>query len=105
MEDAHSTLLQLPCQLTMKDIENITDPDTLNALTNLIQTNNNNNNNNQIFSFFGVYDGHGGRSVSKYAGNKLHLRLIADEAFKSVNYRIAIKSAFLGLDSEIRQGK
>ncbi|OSD07240.1 PP2C-domain-containing protein [Trametes coccinea BRFM310] len=53
-------------------------------------------------TFFAVYDGHGGSAVAKYAGEHLHQRLVADEAYKQKDYPRALKNAFLGTDEDIR---
>ncbi|CDO71449.1 hypothetical protein BN946_scf184909.g43 [Trametes cinnabarina] len=53
-------------------------------------------------TFFAVYDGHGGSAVAKYAGQHLHQRLVADEAYRQKDYPRALKNAFLGTDEDIR---
>jgi len=55
------------------------------------------------FSFFGVYDGHGGQNVAKYSGEQLHLRIARDEAFSLSDYKVAIKNGFLGIDNDLRR--
>ncbi|CAG8617066.1 5293_t:CDS:2, partial [Gigaspora rosea] len=35
------------------------------------------------YSYFGVYDGHGGQNVAKYSGNFLHARIAKDEKFET----------------------
>jgi len=55
------------------------------------------------YSFFGVYDGHGGQNVAKYSGEQLHIRIARDEAFMSSNYKVAIKNGFLGIDNDLRR--
>ncbi|ORX92875.1 PP2C-domain-containing protein [Basidiobolus meristosporus CBS 931.73] len=54
-------------------------------------------------SFFGVYDGHGGRGAAKYSGEQLHQRIIKDEAFLQGDYALAIKNGFLGADSDLKR--
>lgn len=54
------------------------------------------------FSFFGVYDGHGGQNVAKFSGEQLHVRIAKDEAFTRNDYKVAIKSGFLGIDDDLR---
>ncbi|KAK9712610.1 Protein phosphatase 2C 2 [Basidiobolus ranarum] len=53
-------------------------------------------------SFFGVYDGHGGRGAAKYSGEQLHERIVKDEAFTQGDYALAMKHGFLGADSDLR---
>lgn len=53
-------------------------------------------------AFFAVYDGHGGASVAKYAGENVHKKLISDNAYKSKDYPLALKNAFLGTDADMR---
>ncbi|KAI8801255.1 phosphatase 2C-like domain-containing protein [Cladochytrium replicatum] len=54
-------------------------------------------------AFFGVYDGHGGDAVAKYAGEFLHKRVAETEAFRQGNYNVALKKAFLEADEELRR--
>lgn len=53
------------------------------------------------FSFFGVYDGHGGQNVAKYSGLHLHERIACDSSFPN-NMEEAIKSGFLGTDEDLK---
>lgn len=54
-------------------------------------------------SFFAVFDGHGGSTVAKYAGEKLHRRLSLDAEFiKGTDYESILKEIFLGLDADLR---
>lgn len=53
------------------------------------------------YSFFGVYDGHGGQNVAKYSGAHLHERIARDEKF-SIDLEVAIKNGFLGTDEDLR---
>jgi len=55
------------------------------------------------FSYFGVYDGHGGQNVAKYSGEQLHKRIATDDAFKREDYKIAIKNGFLGTDRDLKK--
>lgn len=55
------------------------------------------------FSYFGVYDGHGGQNVAKYSGEQLHKRIANDEAFKREEFKVAIKNGFLGTDSDLKK--
>ncbi|KAF8133793.1 PP2C-domain-containing protein [Boletus edulis] len=52
-------------------------------------------------SFFGVYDGHGGSTVAKFAGKNVHKRLLAEEAYRKKRYDEAMKRAFLGTDEDL----
>ncbi|RKP12587.1 phosphatase 2C-like domain-containing protein [Piptocephalis cylindrospora] len=54
------------------------------------------------YSFFGVYDGHGGVRAAKYSGANLHKRIIQSSHFESGKYKEAIKSGFLGTDVDLR---
>ena len=75
MEDAHTTILDLLKTPTKK------------------------------ISFFAVFDGHGGSTVAKYAGQKLHHRLSLDTEFnKGTDYANILKENFLGLDADLRVG-
>lgn len=52
-------------------------------------------------AFFAVYDGHGGSSVARFAGQNVHKRLVTEESYKQGNYEQALKRAFLGTDEDI----
>ncbi|RHZ57015.1 hypothetical protein Glove_395g56 [Diversispora epigaea] len=54
------------------------------------------------FSFFGVYDGHGGQNVAKYSGDHLHGCIVEDSDFGK-NLELAIKNGFLGIDKKLKQ--
>mmetsp|Transcript_63852 Transcript_63852/g.167222 ORF Transcript_63852/g.167222 Transcript_63852/m.167222 type:complete len:493 (+) Transcript_63852:138-1616(+) len=54
-------------------------------------------------SFFGVFDGHGGRGVSKFAAKHLGDYLKEDEEYKSGNYALALERCFLRVDVELRK--
>ncbi|KAI8802585.1 phosphatase 2C-like domain-containing protein [Cladochytrium replicatum] len=54
-------------------------------------------------AFFGVYDGHGGDAVAKYAGKWLHKRVAENDAFLQGKYDAALKNAFLAADEELRK--
>ncbi|KAJ3389377.1 Protein phosphatase 2C 2 [Entophlyctis sp. JEL0112] len=75
MEDAHTTLLRL-------------DPSIPSTKTR--------------YSFFAVYDGHGGTAVAKYAGNHLHRKITQDPAFAKKDYNTAIKNGFLQTDVDLK---
>nr|GEW02407.1 probable protein phosphatase 2C 60 [Tanacetum cinerariifolium] len=49
-------------------------------------------------SFFGVYDGHGGGSVSKFCAKYLHQQLIKHEAYSSGDLGTAAQKSFLRMD-------
>ncbi|KAJ7175839.1 phosphatase 2C-like domain-containing protein [Mycena filopes] len=71
MEDAHAIVLELD--------EGKEDPNT----------------------FFAVYDGHGGGTVAKFAGQNVHKRLVTEESYKEGQYNEALKRAFLGTDEDL----
>ncbi|KII90856.1 hypothetical protein PLICRDRAFT_39460 [Plicaturopsis crispa FD-325 SS-3] len=71
MEDAHATVLDLDGS-----------PDDSNT-------------------FFAVYDGHGGGTVAKFAGQNVHKRLVSEEAYREQQYEQAMKRAFLGTDEDL----
>ncbi|THV05305.1 PP2C-domain-containing protein [Dendrothele bispora CBS 962.96] len=52
-------------------------------------------------AFFAVYDGHGGGTVAKFAGQNVHKRLVAEETYKEKEYATALKKAFLGTDEDL----
>eukprot|EP00918_Siedleckia_nematoides_P029409 GHVU01063409.1.p1 GENE.GHVU01063409.1~~GHVU01063409.1.p1 ORF type:complete len:510 (-),score=57.80 GHVU01063409.1:287-1816(-) len=52
-------------------------------------------------AFFAVYDGHGGSTVARYAGQNVHKRLITEESYKEQNWEMALKKAFLGTDEDL----
>ncbi|ETW81580.1 hypothetical protein HETIRDRAFT_439966 [Heterobasidion irregulare TC 32-1] len=52
-------------------------------------------------SFFAVYDGHGGGTVAKFAGQNVHQRLVKEESYREQKYEEAMKRAFLGTDEDI----
>lgn len=57
----------------------------------------------QKVSFFAVFDGHGGHTIAQYAGASLHKRLTSDPAYEEADWKTALKSAFLGIDVDLRQ--
>lgn len=56
------------------------------------------------FSFFGVYDGHGGDKVALFSGQNVHKILAKQAAFESGNFEQALKDGFLATDRAILQG-
>jgi len=53
-------------------------------------------------TFFAVYDGHGGGTVAKFAGQNVHRRLVTEETYHEKEYEAAMKRAFLGTDEDLR---
>ena len=79
-------------------------------------------------SFFGVFDGHGGKkkiiirviifnmptflyddfigsTVAQYTGQTLHKKVLESEHFAKKDYGLALKEAFLALDKSLIEGK
>ncbi|KAF7314256.1 Protein phosphatase 2C [Mycena kentingensis (nom. inval.)] len=52
-------------------------------------------------TFFAVYDGHGGSTVAKFAGQNVHKRLLTEDSYKEAQYGEALKRAFLGTDEDL----
>ncbi|TFY81911.1 hypothetical protein EWM64_g2100 [Hericium alpestre] len=52
-------------------------------------------------AFFAVYDGHGGSSVARFAGQNVHKRLVNEEAYREHKFEEALKRAFLGTDEDL----
>ncbi|KAG2232644.1 hypothetical protein INT48_004244 [Thamnidium elegans] len=50
------------------------------------------------FSFFGVFDGHGGSSIAHYTGQTLYKKVLESEYFEKKEYAKAMTDAFLTLD-------
>jgi len=55
------------------------------------------------FSFFGVFDGHGGHKTAEFSGATLHELIIDQDSFKKGNYPHAIKTAYLTLDEHLKE--
>ncbi|KDR82785.1 hypothetical protein GALMADRAFT_34079, partial [Galerina marginata CBS 339.88] len=55
----------------------------------------------QSNTFFAVYDGHGGSTVARFAGQNVHKRLTSEESYREKNYETALKRAFLGTDEDL----
>lgn len=53
-------------------------------------------------SFFGVYDGHGGKGVALYSGKNLHKIVASQPTFKEKDYAQALRDGFLATDRAIR---
>lgn len=45
-----------------------------------------------------------GSNVAHYAGDHVHKRLIAEEAYKQKDYLAALKNAFLNTDADMKAG-
>jgi len=52
-------------------------------------------------AFFAVYDGHGGGTVARFAGENVHKRLLSEESYQQKEYPAALKKAFLGTDEDL----
>jgi len=52
-------------------------------------------------TFFAVYDGHGGGSVARFAGQNVHRRLVQEESYRQEDYEEAMRRAFLGTDEDM----
>lgn len=48
---------------------------------------------------------HLGSNVAKFAGLNVHKRLVTEEAYKSEDYEVALKKAFLGTDEDLLAGQ
>lgn len=53
-------------------------------------------------ALFGVFDGHGGSSVAKFAGTTMHTRLAGLDEYSKGDYNVALKTAFLNTDKDLR---
>ncbi|GJN34609.1 hypothetical protein PR202_gb23288 [Eleusine coracana subsp. coracana] len=53
-------------------------------------------------SFFGVYDGHGGKAVSKFCAKYLHKQVLINEANSSDDLPTSIHKAFLRMDEMMK---
>lgn len=52
---------------------------------------------------YGVFDGHGGRGVARYAAKMLPKLLRDTDAYKSADYSSALEQAFLAIDEKLRE--
>jgi len=52
---------------------------------------------------FGVFDGHGGKEVAVFAEEHFKKTLENTPEFQAENYEVALKKAFLKLDSEVQK--
>ncbi|OAY68809.1 putative protein phosphatase 2C 60 [Ananas comosus] len=55
-------------------------------------------------SFFGVYDGHGGKVVAKFCAKYLHTQVLKNEAYAAGDLGTSLQKAFLRMD-EMMQGQ
>ncbi|XP_010526243.1 PREDICTED: probable protein phosphatase 2C 60 [Tarenaya hassleriana] len=55
-------------------------------------------------SFFGVYDGHGGKVVAKFCAKYLHQQVLSNEAYAVGDIRTSLQRAFFRMD-EMMQGQ
>ncbi|XVF74867.1 hypothetical protein PTKIN_Ptkin13bG0145200 [Pterospermum kingtungense] len=53
-------------------------------------------------SFFGVYDGHGGKAVAKFCAKYLHQQVLKHEAYSSGDIGTSVQKAFLRMDEMMR---
>ncbi|XP_021906457.1 probable protein phosphatase 2C 60 isoform X1 [Carica papaya] len=53
-------------------------------------------------SFFGVYDGHGGKAVSKFCAKYLHRQVVKQEAYSAGDIGTSVQKAFLRMDEMMR---
>ncbi|KAL4564796.1 hypothetical protein LXL04_028867 [Taraxacum kok-saghyz] len=53
-------------------------------------------------SFFGVYDGHGGKVVAKFCAKFLHQQVLKHEAYASGDIETSVEKAFIRMDEMMR---
>ncbi|KAK4748290.1 hypothetical protein SAY87_014876 [Trapa incisa] len=53
-------------------------------------------------SYFGVYDGHGGKAVAKFCAKYLHQQLLKHEAYAAGDLGTSIQKAFMSMDEMMR---
>uniref|UniRef100_A0A0D9XGN6 protein-serine/threonine phosphatase n=1 Tax=Leersia perrieri TaxID=77586 RepID=A0A0D9XGN6_9ORYZ len=53
-------------------------------------------------SFFGVYDGHGGKAVSKFCAKHLHLQVLKNEAYSSGDLATSVSKSFFRMDEMMK---
>ncbi|KAF7843178.1 putative protein phosphatase 2C 60 [Senna tora] len=53
-------------------------------------------------SFFGVYDGHGGKAVAKFCAKYLHLQVLKHEAYLAGDLGTSLQKTFLRMDEMMR---
>ncbi|XP_031376183.1 probable protein phosphatase 2C 60 [Punica granatum] len=53
-------------------------------------------------SFFGVYDGHGGKAVAKFCAKYLHQQVLKHQAYAAGDLSTSVQKAFLRMDEMMR---
>ncbi|XP_020099889.1 probable protein phosphatase 2C 11 [Ananas comosus] len=53
-------------------------------------------------SFFGVYDGHGGKVVAKFCAKYLHTQVLKNEAYSAGDLATSVQKAFFRMDEMMR---
>ncbi|KAI5056701.1 hypothetical protein GOP47_0028519 [Adiantum capillus-veneris] len=53
-------------------------------------------------SFFGVYDGHGGKTVSRFCAKHLHAQVLRNEAYSKGDLGQSLQNTFLRMDDMMR---
>lgn len=53
-------------------------------------------------SFFGVYDGHGGKVVAKFCAKYLHQQVLKNEAYSAGDVGTSLQKAFFRMDEMMR---
>ncbi|CAI9260237.1 unnamed protein product [Lactuca saligna] len=53
-------------------------------------------------SFFGVYDGHGGKVVAKFCAKYLHRQVLKHEAYSSGDIETSVEKSFIRMDEMMR---
>eukprot|EP00250_Pteridium_aquilinum_P001456 c11646_g1_i1 orf=256-1281(+) len=53
-------------------------------------------------SFFGVYDGHGGKDVSRFCAKHLHAQVLRNESYSKGDLEQSLQHAFLRMDEMMR---
>ncbi|KAG8057728.1 hypothetical protein GUJ93_ZPchr0002g25286 [Zizania palustris] len=53
-------------------------------------------------SFFAVYDGHGGKAVSKFCAKHLHLQVLKHEAYSSGDLATSVSKSFFRMDEMMK---
>ncbi|XWS20551.1 hypothetical protein CRYUN_Cryun31cG0111600 [Craigia yunnanensis] len=55
-----------------------------------------------LTSFFGVYDGHGGKAVAKFCAKYLHQQVLKHEAYSAGDIGTSVQKSFLRMDEMMR---
>ncbi|KQJ91438.1 probable protein phosphatase 2C 70 isoform X2 [Brachypodium distachyon] len=53
-------------------------------------------------SFFGVYDGHGGKAVAKFCAKHLHMQVLRNEEYSSGDLATSVQKAFFRMDEMMK---